>query len=508
MRAPAARDVERFRGRLGALLGLNFDESRLSQLAEVLASRLTATSLSSEAYLAQLEDASPPREELRALARQVTVGETYFFRNPDQFRAFSEGALPDLLHRREGPRRLRILSAGCATGEEAYSIAILLADRVGPSWTVSIRAVDLNTAALAKAAEGRYSAWALRDTPELVRRRWFRQEGRDLVLSEEPRRTVVFEERNLVEAGSDLWGPEAYDVVFCRNVLMYLTPQNARTVMDRIEGSIAQGGYLFLGHAETLRGLSQGFHLRHTHGTFYYQRRRAGDAPAGATVHGEAAVDPAPLVNAVDETVTWVQAIRRASDRIHALAEAPQGVAAGPSAAGSSTRPRQGWELASAMDLLKVEKFGEALDLVRGLPPEASSDPEVLLLRATLLTHDGQTAEAERVCEDLLERDDLNAGAHYLLALCREGRGDPTSARHHDQLAAYLDPSFAMPRLHMGLLARRSGDRDGAVRDLTEAMHLIRREDASRMLLFGGGFSREALAALCEAELVSCGSPA
>jgi chemotaxis protein methyltransferase CheR len=507
LRAPVTGDVERFRGRLGALLGLNFDESRLSQLAEVLASRLTATSLSCEAYLDQLVGASPPREELRALARQVTVGETYFFRNPDQFRAFSEAALPDLVRRGGGPRRLRILSAGCASGEEAYSIAILLADRVGPSWTVSIRAVDLNTAALAKAAQGRYSAWALRDTPEVVRRRWFRQEGRDLVLSDEPRRTVVFEERNLVEANPDLWGREAYDVVFCRNVLMYLTPQNARTVMERIEGSMVQGGYLFLGHAETLRGLSQGFHLRHTHGTFYYQRRHAGDTPAGATVQGEAAADPAPLLNAVDESVTWVDAIRRASDRIHALAEGSEDVAAGPSAARSSARPRQGWELASAMELLKAEKFGEALELIRGLPTEASSDLEVLLLRATLLTHGGQTTEAELVCEDLLRLDDLNAGAHYLLALCREGQGDATSAWHHDQLAAYLDPSFAMPRLHMGLLARRSGDRDGAVRDLSEALALIRREDASRMLLFGGGFSREALAALCEAELASCGSP-
>jgi chemotaxis protein methyltransferase CheR len=160
------------------------------------------------------------------------------------------------------------------------------------------------------------------------------------------------------------------------------------------------------------------------------------------------------------------------------------------------------------MELLKSERFGEALDAVHRLPREAATDPEVLLLRATLLTHSGQLAEAEQACRDLLEVDELNAGAHYLLALCREGAGDAEGAIHHDQLAAYLDPGFAMPRLHLGLLARRTGDRSGAGRELTQALDLLRREDGSRLLLFGGGFSREALAALCHAELAACGGTA
>ena len=161
------------------------------------------------------------------------------------------------------------------------------------------------------------------------------------------------------------------------------------------------------------------------------------------------------------------------------------------------------WDLSSAMELLRAERFGQALDVVRDLPPEAAADPEVLLLRATLLTHNGQLPEAVRSCEELLGVDELNAGAHYLLALCREGLGDQEGARHHDQLAAYLDPSFAMPRLHMGLMCRRAGDGAGAGRELAEALDLLRREDGSRLLLFGGGFTREALAALCRAELVA-----
>ncbi len=121
------------------------------------------------------------------------------------------------------------------------------------------------------------------------------------------------------------------------------------------------------------------------------------------------------------------------------------------------------------------------------------------------MTHGGQLSGAEDACRRLLELDELNAGAHYVLALCRESAGDERGAADHDQVAAYLDPAFAMPRLHLGLLARRAGDRDAARRELAQALALLEREDPSRLLLFGGGFNRAALLALGRAELHACG---
>jgi chemotaxis protein methyltransferase CheR len=158
-----------------------------------------------------------------------------------------------------------------------------------------------------------------------------------------------------------------------------------------------------------------------------------------------------------------------------------------------------------ALELLKQERFADALDLLGRLPPESVHDPDVLLLHAALLTHSGQLSTAERASEQLLERDELNTGAHYLLALCRESAGDRQGARDHDQTAVYLDPGFAMPRLHLGLMARRAGDLDEARHELGQALLLLKREDASRLLLFGGGFGRDALISLCRAELLSAG---
>lgn len=129
----------------------------------------------------------------------------------------------------------------------------------------------------------------------------------------------------------------------------------------------------------------------------------------------------------------------------------------------------------------------------------------MLLLRATLLTHGGDLGDAEQICGELLLRDLRNAGAHYLMALCKESVGDHAAALKSDRAAVRLDPSFAMPHLHMGMLARRAGDWAAARRELSKAATLIPGENNSRLLLFGGGFNREALSGLCRAQLNACG---
>ena len=114
-----------------------------------------------------------------------------------------------------------------------------------------------------------------------LQRKWFRAESRELVLDEAVRGAVQFDQGNLASDDPALWQPALYDVIFCRNVLMYFSPEQMRAAIARIAGSLAPGGYLFLGHAETLRGISDDFHLCHTHDTFYYQRKERLRASAG-----------------------------------------------------------------------------------------------------------------------------------------------------------------------------------------------------------------------------------
>lgn len=509
--------LEEFRAALGRRLGFQFDDGRLGELEGLLRWRLDAAGVSDpgeylQALFSGRASTVDAGEEWRALVEKITVSETYFFRNLDQFRAFADIVLSAQTRPSGSARPLRLLSAGCSTGDEAYSLAIIVKEHPGglTSPGVAITAIDVNPAILEKARRARYPAWSLRETPEPLRGRYFSAHGAEFRLDERVRAMVSFHEKNILDADPAFWQANHYDAVFCRNMLMYFSPEAARAAVARLYDAMAPGACLFLGSAETLRGLSADFHLCHTHGTFYYQKPRLDEGArarrqAAASSSGAWAASPPGAVayTAPEPAATWVDTIRAASERIAGLAR-DSAAGASPAAPPASGKPAgPNWSLGGAMELLRRERFQEALELLSALPPEATADPDVRLLTAVLLTNGGRLEAAEALCRDLLAADDLNAGAHYLMALCRESAGDLAAALEHDQTAAYLDAAFAMPRLHMGLAAKRAGDRDTGRHRLECALALLEREDAARILLFGGGFTREALIGLCASELKS-----
>jgi len=512
--APAADQIECFRGLVAERLGLYFEDSKLDFLADVLRHRMEDTGCRLfSAYQKSISSFAGERREIYALAEQLTVGETYFFRYAEHFQAFTEVVLPNRIQARGGDRRLRILSAGCASGEEPYSLAILVRERFPElaARDIEILGFDVNSSMVARARRARYSPWSLRETPHDLRLKYFRGHGRDFQLDETVSPAVRFEERNLVEDDPLFWQRDSFDAVFCRNVTMYFTIDVARSVVSRIAQSLVPGGFFFLGHAETLRAVSHEFHLRHTHETFYYQRREVHEKDGAMTLPLETAEYSSfrrPVPELVEPNDSWFSAIRRASERIANLTQERNGMAVSTPASTmppiANSRPAA-WDRTVAIELLRREKFSEAMELLRALPAESQTDPDAQLLIAVLLTNGGELSEAEKVCLHVLDLDELNAGAHYLMALCREHAGDQVGAMQHDQTAAYLDSAFAMPHLHLGLVAKRSADVETARRELGRALPLLDREDASRILLFGGGFTREALVEFCRAELRACG---
>ena len=505
----AQADLDTFRRIVARQFGLQFDNGKKELLADILRERREASGCATAAlYLASIS--SSEREELRALAARLTVTETYFFRGADQFRALSKRAIPDRIadRRKEGP--LRLLSAGCSSGEEAYSLAILLRERFPelPRQQTEILGIDLNPAMIAKAKEARYHPWSLRETPRELREKYFRVEGNDFILADSIRSMVSFAERNL--ATCEFTSLEPFDIILCRNVIMYLVPEAAQSVITRLTEALEPDGFLFLGYAETLRGLSHAFQLCHTHDTFYYQKREAGAQPAAGWAQPPAGFRQSragvPSALADMPGTAWVDAVQQASERIHTLSRDMAALPSnGHSLVQAQQQHRSSLELGVAFELLRQERFREALDVLEALPPEVSGDPDAQLLQAGLLTNCGDLKAAEAVCQRILRVDDLNAGAHYLTALCRERAGDPNGAMEHDRAAIYLDAAFAMPHLHLGRLAKRSADLTTARRELECACMLLLREDPSRLLLFGGGFNREALVAFSRAELRACG---
>ncbi|BBH71050.1 protein-glutamate O-methyltransferase [Actinoplanes sp. OR16] len=452
-------DLSRFWELLQRRLGWTPTDQDGAQTAAVLTERATAHAMTEREYLNRLAQ-SGWDSETAELADALSITETYFFRHGDQFRILREEALPERIRAREGQRVLRLISVACSSGEEAYSLAIeAYRARPGSDWIVSVTGVDANRRMLEKARGAVYAEWSLRETPDDVRRRWFRETGTGLRVVPEVASTVQFAEQNLAAEAPMLWQPGRYDVIFCRNVLMYLTPAVAGRLIQNLTNSLAEGGYLFLGHTDSLGSSPEGLEVCHDGGTVFYRRSSPTPRPA-----------PTQATPARGETTP----ARRVATPV------------------ADAYPR-------ALDLFRDDRFSEALDLL-----ENPGDIREILLRGVLLAQSGRVAEARDTAHRLMEIGGPHPDAHHLLGACHElDCADQAVGQY--RLAAYLDPAFAMPRLRLGLLSRRRGDDRGAVAHLQPALELLVREEEDRIVLFGGGFGRLALTTLCRTELEACG---
>jgi chemotaxis protein methyltransferase CheR len=454
----AAASLTRFRELLQQRLGWTFADNDLGQTAEVLAARARAHGLSDREYLDRLSGRRWTAE-VAELAGALSITETYFFRHEEQFRVLRERVLPELIEARAGQRVLRLLSVGCSSGEEAYSLAIAaIRARPGPDWIVTVTGVDANREMLRRAREAVYSSWSLRDTPEDVRRRWFRPTEDGFRVADEVTGAVRFVEHNVAGDDPQLWHPARYDVIFCRNLLMYLTADVAAELIRRMTRALTEQGFLFLGHTDSLGSRPDGLDVCHANGTVYYQRR---------------AIAPVPSLR--EQTPA---------------AQPRRAPAAAPSRPVSDQIDRR-----RLLGLMRDDKFAEALDLA------GSADS---LTRGVLLAQLGRVDEARDTTNRLLHAGGPQADAHHLLGVCHELDCAELAVGQY-RLAAYLDPQFAMPRLRMGLLARRRGDDRGAADHLSAAVDLLTGENDERIVLFGGGFGRLALTTLCRTELDACG---
>lgn len=246
---------EVLRDHSGAVLG----ENTMAAVAVKLGPVLTEFDFPSMTHLT-MALSQPDSGRLRQrVAEAVAVPESYFFRNKDCFAYIGDVMLPQLMERRAGERRLRIWSAACSTGQEPYSLAMLLAEkgRALDGWSVEIVATDFSQAVLGKAQAGQYSQFEVqRGLPVKLLIKYFDKFGPLWQVKSEIRERVDFREQNLLHSYAQLG---RFDIILCRNVLIYLGADQRTSVLGRLARSLAPDGYLVLGAAETTLGVSTEF---------------------------------------------------------------------------------------------------------------------------------------------------------------------------------------------------------------------------------------------------------
>lgn len=247
--------------------GIYHPESKFYYLRDRCARRMHATGLPTLAAYHALLVQGNSEGELRELLNEVTVGETCFFRNQPQMEALTRHVLPPIVEAKSrlGFRRLRVWSAGCSTGEEAYTLAMVLQEEMAgllKGWSYEVIATDLNERSLAKAGEGVYNEYALRNVPLYFRQKYLERQGSGFRVRDEVRNAIHFGRLNLRD-DSRMVFMKGVDLIFCCNVLIYFGAQPKRRVIQHFHNNLLPGGCLFLGHAESLFGLSDEFKLKH-----------------------------------------------------------------------------------------------------------------------------------------------------------------------------------------------------------------------------------------------------
>jgi len=253
--------------------GIYFDDDSRYLLEKRLSRRVRTLHFSNfREYFRYLLYHKNREEELTSIIDIITVNETYFFREQNQLKTFSEEILPELKDINKDKKRLRVWSAGCSTGEEPYTIAILVLEKgYFHNWNIEIFGSDINQRVLQSARSGIYRKNSFRATEPYFLRKYFVEEDNLSRISDNVKQCVNFSHLNLLDPFKvKLVG--TVDVIFCRNVLIYFDYPSRKKVIDMFYERLADGGYLLLGHAESLINLSTAFSLRHFKYDMVYQK--------------------------------------------------------------------------------------------------------------------------------------------------------------------------------------------------------------------------------------------
>jgi len=421
--------LKQTRNLIASRIGLLVREQDDALLCKVVAERVRALNLSgAEQYCRFLDSDVDIRHEREELAIFLTTGETYFFRDSGQHALLQDRILPELLERRKAEHTLRIWCAACSSGEEVYSLAILLDELMADQsqWDIFILGTDINHSAIEKARQGIYTEWSFRGMSDERLQRYFHRHKDAWVLDDIMRSRVTFQTGDLVADEFPDHAAKLYDMdlILCRNTFIYMAPHVISRITDKFAETLADGGILITGHGELYAHHLGELHARVFPESIVYQKTAAPFFLPAAP----------PLVETPHPVPEKPAAVSPAIRKTHAAATLPPQAAAEISKETAVSEMQQAWQYANQ----------------------------------------GQLDRAAKSCGEMVARNPLDAEPHYLMALLAQEHGNLAEAKSLLKKAIYLDPSFIAAYLDLGDLYAREGDGVRAGKMRTTACDLLK----------------------------------
>jgi chemotaxis protein methyltransferase CheR len=433
---------------IAARTALHFPRERWSELEQKMISAAREFGFTNdEEFVQWLVSSSLTMDQIEILASHLTIGETYFWREPQVFEALEAKILPELIRSREhNERRIRIWSAGCATGEEPYSIAIALS-RLIPSiqdWHITILATDINPRILRRATAGVYGKWSFRNAPRWLKEGYFRrsEDGKYEVLPK-IRQMVTFAYLNLAEDvyPSSLKNTSAMDIIFCRNVLMYFAKERAVQVGYGLFQSLIDGGWLIVGACELSHQIFPQFVSVNFPGAVGYRKDQQEFRQPALVQLQEISPQECPIQ----------QPLKFVSD-VEQITQPPQSRESAMMQVGDSESAQQRVSEAA----LNLRMPSRSTDVKKKL--ENDEAPQALGLSVRELANQGKLAEALALCEKAIAAIKLDPALHYLRAIILQEQTMYSEAITALKRVLYLDPNFVLAHFTLGNLFLRQGN--------------------------------------------------
>lgn len=433
--------------------GIVLRNHQVSVLRNALAEACTRFGYSGiEALLRELEQAKNPSPEFEFLLTKITVGESYFFRHDEQMSLLRDELLPELIacKRRNNDYSLRVWSAGCSSGQEIYSMVIMLAEMLPDihRWRLYFLATDINTDVLADAVRGCYSAWSLRATPELIERKYFKKNQGEYKLSGDICQQVKFIYLNLAEDSFPALytGTQAIDILLCRNVFIYLEPKIIRRIVSQFAQCLVPDGFLLLGHADFVDDYPDDLDYVQQDSTSYFRRRPVSHPRA-------------PILPQYDIDEIVPSEIARELSDVEGLPKQ------------SVCKIKKNFEdISYIMNFLRAERWYDALLVTNEAIKMYGESAALLQVKSKALANLGRLSEALQTCQGSLTLDSTEKHTYLLQGMILIENAQPHGAEEALRKAIFLDHTFSEAHYQLGLLLMQQGDQKAGLKCLAHAL--------------------------------------
>jgi chemotaxis protein methyltransferase CheR len=432
-------------------------------------------------YYNFLENSTDGIEEKCKLIDQITVGETYFFRNRPQINTLTEKILPELIHKKllENDRTIKIWSAGCSEGDEPYTIAIIVKELLPDyeNWDISILATDINRTSIAKAEKGIYGQKSVKHIPEDYLENYFKESKGRYHLCKKIKDMVTFEYHNLSMFENIIPEMLELDVIFCRNVTIYFDLSYTKKLINLFYRLLKYGGVMFLGHSETLFNISDKFTVFEYKKSFVYKKGKVTESTTKRQKLYNA--HKSPSGTSIDEALRKIRK-KRVTDKVKSVYIKNQ---KDKTKADSTVKEKKVSKIIHKRDVKPEIVFSEKFE------------------QAVKTADAGRCRDAIEILKNLLKVNNLHIETYYLLGILSNNLKEYSEAEKHFRKVLYTDPESAMAHFNLAEIYLKQNTIDKSVKEYKNAIKILKDLSPEDHLRFSEDYTADFLLKVCEKKL-------